>query len=283
MATFTNKATLSYNGGTVDSNTVTGEFLAALAITKTAITTEYTDGDTITYAVSLRNTGIAPLTGITLTDDLGAYEFGTTTLVPLTYIAGSATYYVNGVLQAAPTVTDVSPLTISGITIPAGGNALLIYVAQINEFAPTEAGAAITNTATASGCGIVAPVSDTATITAEQQAILTISKSLFPAVVTENSRLTYTFVIQNTGNTPAVATDDIVVTDTFAPILDSITVTYNGTVWTEGVNYTYNATTGEFATLPGKITVPAATYTQNADGTRTVTPGTAVLIVSGTV
>ena len=37
VATFTNKATLSYNGGSVDSNTVTGELLEVLSITKTAI------------------------------------------------------------------------------------------------------------------------------------------------------------------------------------------------------------------------------------------------------
>ena len=283
MATFTNKATLSYNGGTVDSNTVTGELLEVLTITKTAITTEYTDGDTITYAVSLINTGAVPLTALTLTDDLGAYTFGTATLVPLTYVAGSATYYVNGVLQAAPTVTTTSPLTITGITIPAGGNALLIYETQANGFAPPETGGSITNTATAAGGGIATPISDTAVVTAEQQAALTISKSLYPATVTENGQLTYTFVVENTGNTAALAIDNIVVTDTFTPVLDAITVTYNGTAWTAGVNYTYDTTTGAFATLPGQITVPAATYTQNPDGSYTVTPGTAVLTVTGTV
>ena len=113
--------------------------------------------------------------------------------------------------------------------------------------------------------------------------MLTISKSLFPAVVTENGQLTYTFVIENTGNTPAVATDNIVVTDVFGPILDPIAVTFNGTPWTEGVNYTYNAATGEFATIAGEITVPAATYTQNSDGTWTITPGVSTLTVTGTV
>lgn len=283
MATFTNKATLTYNGGTVDSNTVTGELLEVLSLTKTAITTEYTEGDTITYVVSLVNTGTTPLTAVTLTDDLGAYESGTETLVPLTYVNGTATYYVNGVLQAAPTVTATSPLTVSGITIPAGGNALLIYEAQANGFAPPEIGGSITNTATATGGGIATPISDTAVITAEAQADLTISKAISPAVVTENGQLTYTFVIENTGNTPATATDNLVVTDTFSPILDPITVTYNGTTWAAGTNYTYNPATGEFATFPGQITVPAATYTQNTDGSYTVTPGVAVLTVTGTV
>lgn len=51
----------------------------------------------------------------------------------------------------------------------------------------------------------------------------------------------------------------------------------------EGTNYTYNAATGVFTTLAGQITVPAATFTQNTDGTFTVTPGTATLVITGTV
>lgn len=49
------------------------------------------------------------------------------------------------------------------------------------------------------------------------------------------------------------------------------------------MQYSYDEATGAFATLPGQITVPAASYTQNADGTWTVEPGTATLTVSGTI
>ncbi|MFR7892993.1 MAG: hypothetical protein ACLU38_01820 [Dysosmobacter sp.] len=56
------------------------------------------------------------------------------------------------------------------------------------------------------------------------------------------------------------------------PALTGLTVTYNGDAWTEGDNYTYDAATGTFATIAGQITVPAATYTQETDGTYTVTP-----------
>ena len=96
-------------------------------------------------------------------------------------------------------------------------------------------------------------------------------------------QIVYTFILENTGTTPAVATDNIVVTDTFAPILDPIAVTFNGTAWVAGTNYTYNAATGEFATVAGEITVPAATYTQNPDGTWTITPGVSTLTVTGTI
>lgn len=283
MATFTNKATLSYRGGTVDSNVVTGEILDVLSITKTAVLNEYTAGETVSYVIALRNSGTAALTGLTVTDDLGGYSFGTGTLYPLTYVPDSATWYINGVLQTAPTVTAGPPLTVSGLSVPAGGNALLIYEAQVSAFAPLAAGSAITNTAAVSGGGITATVSAAETITAGQRARLTISKALSPAVVTENSRITYTFVIENTGNTPAAATDNIVVTDTFDPILNSVSATLNGAAWVEGVNYTYDNTTGEFSTTAAGITVPAATYSQNADGTWTISPGVSTLTVTGTV
>lgn len=45
----------------------------------------------------------------------------------------------------------------------------------------------------------------------------------------------------------------------------------------------YNQATGEFATTDGTVTVPAATYTQNPDGSIVTTPGVTVLTVTGTV
>ena len=96
--------------------------------------------------------------------------------------------------------------------------------------------------------------------------------------------LTYTFTIQNTGNVPIVATDTVSITDTFNPILTGLTVTYNGVTWTENINYTYSETTGEFATVLGQVTVPAATYVQDSvTGVWVVEPGVSVLTVSGTV
>ena len=47
---------------------------------------------------------------------------------------------------------------------------------------------------------------------------------------------------------------------------------------TAGTGYTYDEATGQFATVPGVITVPAATFTQGADGAYTRTPGLATLV-----
>lgn len=284
MATFFNQATLRYNGNTINSNIVTGELVEVLSVTKTAIPETYGQGDSITYLINIVNSGATAMTGLTVTDDLGTYLFGTGTLTPLTYVDGSVRYYSGGVLQPTPTVTAGPPLAVTGITVPAGGNALIAYRATVNSLAPLAAGATVTNTATVTGGGISAPLTATATVTAESAPALTISKAICPATVIENGQITYTFVIQNTGNIPVVATDDLTVTDTFDPILTNITVTYNDVPLALGTGYTYDTATGQFATLPGQITVPAATYTQDpVTGEYTVTPGVGVLRVVGTV
>ena len=283
MATFFNQATLTYSGGVASSNTVSGEILDSIAVTKTAVSDTYSAGGTLTYVVSIMNSGTAALTGLTLSDDLGAYAFGEQTLVPLDYVDGTVLYYVGGVLQPTPTVTTTDGLTVTGISVPAGSNAIVIYSATANSFAPLAEASEITNTVTLSGGGIT-PVTATETVTPESAAALSISKALSPQTVTENETLTYTFVIENAGGTAAGATDDIVLSDTFSPALSGITVTLDGTPLAVGTGYTYDETTGEFATVAGIITVPAATYAQDAtSGVWSVNPGTAVITVSGTI
>ena len=283
MATFFNQATLSYSGGTVNSNITTGEILEVLSATKTAVYDRYSPGSDVTYAVNIVNSGTIAFTGLTINDDLGAYTFGTSTLQPLDYVAGSVRYFIDGVLQPAPAVTIGPPLVISGINVPAGGTTTILYAARANNFAPLNVEGTIVNTVTISGGGIT-PLTATETVSAEAEPRLTITKSVSPTTVTENSQLTYTFVIQNTGNVPADATDAVVVTDTFDPILSNLTVTYNGAVWASPANYTYNEATGQFATVPGNIIVPAATYTQDpTTGVWIVDPGVAVITVTGTI
>ena len=284
MAIFSNQATLTYNGSSTNSNIAYGEILDVLAATKTAIGGTYVPGTPVTYVVTLRNTGGTALTGLTVTDDLGGYDFNGTTLYPLTYEAGSAALFVDGIPQAAPAVTPGPPLVFTGITVPAGGDAVLVYRAIPNSFAPPAEGGTINNTVTVTGNGINAPVTATETVTADTAPALTISKSISPAQVVDNDRVTYTFVIQNTGNRAVVATDNAAITDTFDPILTGLTVTFDGATWTQGIQYNYNQATGLFTTVPSQILVPAATYTQDpVTGAYTVTPGTATLVVTGTI
>lgn len=282
MAIFTNQATLTYNDTTVNSNIVTGTIVEVLSVTKTAVTDRYALGEDVTYIISLTNSGTTALSGVTVTDNLGTYAYGTVNLTPLDYKVGSLIYFQNGVLQAAPTVTATTPLTVTGITVPAGGNAMLIYEATANRFAPLAAQSTITNSVTAA-VGTSAPVTASETVTVVSAPQLTIIKALSPTVITENSEITYTFTIQNSGNTAAVATDNVVVTDVFDPILSDITVTLNGTPLPPTA-YTYDETTGVFTTAIGTITVPAATFTRDpATGVISTTPGVTTLTVTGTI
>ncbi len=284
MAIFSNQATLTYNGISTNSNVAYGEILDALSIFKTSVEGNYSDNSIVTYVVTLRNTGSSTLNGVTLSDDLGGYDFNGTTVYPLTYISGSATLFVDGVIQPTPTVTAGPPLVFNGISIPATGDAVLIYQARVNSFANLNEDGTIINTVVASGGALSSTTTASTTINAISEAMLSISKSITPSQVVDNDRVTYTFVIQNTGNQEVVATDDAVISDVFNPILSDLVVAYNGTAWTEGVQYNYDENTGLFLTTPGQITVPAATYTQDPiTGEFVQVPGTATLTVTGTI
>ena len=256
MAQFTNQAQLRYGNSIANSNIAVGELLEVLSASKTAVRKTYGQNDTVTYIITIVNSGTTAFNGLTVTDNLGTYTFGTETLTPLTYMADSVKYYVNGVLQSTPVVVA---------------------------FAPMDAAGTITNTAVVSGGGIT-PITVTETIGTESTPILTITKSVSPVPVTENGTLTYTFLIQNAGSAPADIGTDAVIVDTFNPLLSNLAVSFNGTAWAETTNYTYDETTGVFTTIAGQITVPAATYTQNpATGVWTADPCVSTLVVIGTI
>ena len=284
MQTFYNQAILSHNNIVRTSNIVTGIITEVITVSKYSTKDTYTHGDEITYVVSIANSGTTAINGLTLNDNLGAYDFGTETRIPLDYVEGTLLYYVNGVLQASPTVVSENGLIISPINIPAGGNAMLIYTVEVNAFAPLGVPTGVTNTVTVSGDALVSEVIATRTITPSTGADLAIVKALNPSTVMEGGLLTYTLTIQNYGSTPVVATENAVVQDTLNPILKNLTVTFNGEVWSNPENYTYNETTGQFSTVEGNITVPAASYVQDpVSGAWTVTPGVSIITISGNV
>ena len=284
MATFTNQATLTYNGNVTTSNIVTGEITEILTVTKTSLKDCYSRDCEATYITTLLNSGTTAINGLTVTDNLGAYTLGTLTLTPLSYVDGSARIFINGVEQPAPTPTVGENLVFTNINVPASSNTMIIYRATINEYAQLNTDSTIINTVTVDGDGLVNPVTATETITACNEPNLEITKALSPSTVTDNGQLTYTITLLNYGNTEAIATDNLTVTDTFNPILNPISVALNGVALTTPADYTYNTTTGEFTTVAGVITVPAATYTQDpVTGIVTVTPGTSTLTITGTV
>lgn len=282
MATIFNRATMTYNNITTTSNIAQGNLVEALSASKTAVAESYSPGDLVTYVLSITNTGSTAFSGVSVSDNLGAYSFGTATLVPLDYVAGSVRYYSNGMLQTAPAVQAGPPLVMSNISIPAGGNVTLLYAARVNEYAPLGSEASIENTARITGAGIANPVVATALVNQQNGLQLTISKAICPSSVVEGEPVTYTITIQNNGTTPAVAADNVVISDVFDPILRITGVRFNGAAWTSPQNYSYNSATGLFTSVAGQITVPAASYAQDATtGVWTLTPGSSTLSITG--
>ncbi len=284
MATFTNQATLSYGENTINSNITVGEIVYDISISKSTTASCYSFGDEITFVVSVVNNSSESSACLSVTDDLGGYTFDYTTLIPLSYIDGSVLYYINGVLQASPTVTLTDVVTFDNLSLSADASAMLIYSVKVNEFAPLESASTITATSTAVDCTSALEVSADVSISVCEVADLLISKCLSPTTVSENEVITYTFTIQNTGNVDADAALGAILTDTFLPILSDISVYNDGTAWTSGVEYSYDTLTGEFATNAGYIIVDAAQFTQNTiTGDWEVTPSYTVITVSGTV
>lgn len=286
MASFTNQATLSYNNIIRNSNKAEGELLEVLTATKEAVMNDYVAGDDVTYVISIRNTGSKDFIGLSITDDLGGYTFGGGTVYPMDYVTGSIRYYINGLKATAPTPTAGPPLKIDGISVPAGGNVLIMYETSVNEYAPLGLDSTIANIATIEGGGLNTPLKPRATIGTENIPDLSISKSLNPATVAENGTITYTFILLNSGNTAAEAGDHVIITDTFDPRLTITSVRFDNSTttvdWAENTDYTYSGE-GVFTSVDGRITVPAATYKQNTSGAWVTDPGVAVLTVTGTV
>ncbi len=284
MAVFSNQATLTVGNVVTNSNIAYGEILEPLAVTKTAVEASYGPGSAVTYVVSLRNTGSTPITNLTVTDNLGGYTLNGTTVYPLELVETDVRLFIGGVPQSTPNISAGPPLTVTGITIPAGTDAFLVYQARVNNFANPSVGGTINNTVTVTGGNLTAPITATESIAAAAAPQLTVEKTISPTQVVDNDRVTYTFTIRNTGNQAVTAADNAVITDTFLPVLTDLAVSFNGVPWTEAVQYNYAQASGSFATVAGQITVPAATYTQDpTTGAYTVTPGVATLVVTGTI
>lgn len=281
----TNQARLTYlyggsSRGTAISNVATATVEDALEATKTSLETAYRANDEITYIITVANNCCAGDADITVTDNLGSYTPAGCPgpVTPLTYV-GPASLYVDGVLSTALQVdSGDSQVEFTVPDLPSGSNAIIIYKAQVNGFAPLAAGSSIENKATLSmtgACTQTAEVTDTIGVAA--YADVSIVKSMNTCQGGCNA-ITYTFELYNSGNAPAT---NVVLTDLFDPVPAITGITVNGEA-VEATEYTF---TGGTLTLPAAtsaqtVTVPAASISSNCQGT-TVVPGSTEIVVTG--
>ncbi len=287
MATIENFATVSYTSGgvatTKTSNIAEVELDSSLGFSKTTLGSDYSADDSITYILSITNTSSAPVTGITITDDLGTFEIETSRLTPLTYLE-PALLLINGQDNTTGLGVDTANAGQVTFTLPAlaaGATANVVYNAQVNASAPLEAGSSITNTASLTSDFACADGTATATVTVAEQALVEVVKSMSPNPVVCGETVTYTIRIYNYGNTAA---EDVYLTDTFVPAPADITVSRNGVILT-GTTYTY--IDGTLTVPPEGLagdTIPAATFTRDpVTNEVTVTPGVVEYVITGTI
>lgn len=284
MSEYFNQASIAYNNIVANSNIVTTSFSSDVTLSGSAGSETYNTGDTIVYSYSIINNSGSALSCLDFSSDLGAYECGGGSLQPLDYADGSLRYYVNGVLQPTPAVDASNGLAVSCLNIPVDGNAMLLYSVQVNQYAPLGPFGSIASSANISGEGCCDSAETDVTINHASGIQLSISKSVCPQSGSCSRPVTYTLLIQNNGSQPVVATDNVTITDSFNPILDITEVRFNGELWNNPANYSYNSATGLFTTAAGQITVPAATFTQDGETCLwTTTPGTSTLTITGTI
>jgi uncharacterized repeat protein (TIGR01451 family) len=238
----TNVATAT--GKAPDNSTVTGTATAtinvkglapAISVTKVASNTAPLVGDTVTYSYTVKNTGDATLTNVTLTDDkLGAVTLAATTLAPGATTTGSAQY-----------VTKT-----------------------------TDANTTITNVATATGkAPDNSTVTGTATATINVKvAGLKIEKTASKDTASVGDTITYSFKVTNTGT---VALTNIVVTDDVLGSIGTIASLAPDANTTLTKNFTVPAGTGpivnvatactDVAKVAGKAAKAAAPAAQLCD------------------
>ncbi|MFB6893664.1 hypothetical protein ACFCX4_30585, partial [Kitasatospora sp. NPDC056327] len=168
--------------------------LPALRIDKRGAPRDVEAGDTVTWTVTVTNTGEAPYPGASFTDDLGG-------------VLDDAVW--NGDARASVGTLDYSApvLTWTG-TLPAGATATVTY-----SVTATLAGdRRLANSVTATGSNCAPGSTDPACRDLLPAPLLLVRKTAQPAVATPGGAVTWTVTVTNTGEAPypgASFTDDL--------------------------------------------------------------------------
>lgn len=239
---------------------------------KTTLTPELRAGNNAAYTVRIENNGAGTLSNISAFDNMGM-EAGTV-YAPLTYVDGSAVFYLNGTAVSGTATVDTDGVNfVANTELAPGDNLLIFYLAELDTAATAPVSNTVTVTAsTDATAAAVITGSDTATVTPVTFADVSIFKTADKDTVVDGDTLTYVFTLMNTGFDAAQA---VTLTDAFPAefTVTSISYTIDGVV-TPIANTDYTITDPNTLTVPAAgsaltISVPAAT--EEGPGITTIT------------
>ncbi|MER5619667.1 putative Ig domain-containing protein [Streptosporangium sp. NPDC002544] len=198
--------------------------IPALTITQTDVPTTAVPGSTVTYTITVTNTGQLPYTGATFTESLAG-------------VLDDAVYN-GGATATTGSMSYTSPnLTWTGNLVP-GASATITYSVTVDNPVTGDANLVSTITSTTSGnncpsggtdprCGTSVPVTGLTT--------LTFDKAASTPSAGQGETVTYTVTISNSGLTPYVGAT---FTDDLTDVLDDSTYNNDAVAGTGTVGYT---------------------------------------------
>ena len=288
MPTIENFATVNYtsNGvaATKVSNLAETQLESSVLFSKNALGSTYSDGDVVTYILTITNSSATALGNVSISDNLGQFTEGVTELTPLTFL-GPAVLLINGQDVSGQLTVEEAPqgsVTFNFPSLASGATANIVYRAVVNAYAPLAQGSEIVNVAELTSDSACADSTASATVTAATEADVSVFKQMCPNPVVCGETITYTIRIYNYGNIDA---ENVQLVDAFDPAPTNITVSRDGVILSPDI-YTYE---GNLLTVPTAVTenpivVPAATFTRDeTTGMVSVTPGIVEFVVTGTI
>ncbi|MEG2198843.1 MAG: hypothetical protein RRY25_00950, partial [Anaerovorax sp.] len=207
-------------------------------------------GDTVTYTLTLHNTGNVAANNVVVTDVIPA---GTT------YVPGSTTASLPFTGNPTSTITLTSP-------IPAGGTATITFKVKLANSAPPVN--PVPNTASVNYAytvdpahpnGVTATGTSNTVNTPVSTAHLTVTKNTDKTIAYVGDIITYNMAITNTGNVPAdkvILTDPIPNGTVLVPGSLAVSVPYTGSP-TTAITLTNAIAPGETVTLSFQVQVTA--------------------------
>ena len=204
MAETTNQAIANYsfsgsteiNSSTSNVSYVTLNDEGSIRISKTSDSTTFVPGSTVTFYVTITNTGSLFFSGVRLTDDLTGTGY-------LTYIPGSAKLYINGQWLSAQ-VVSTNPLVCTLSQLSPSASYVLMYSCNVSSQIPASV-TSLTNRATGIGYTFNSTVtnSDSLTLTRASATDLVVTKTASSSSVNMGESFNYIIELVNQNNLQA--------------------------------------------------------------------------------